>query len=794
MKKFKFKRLAIQISMVLSLPTAAIAQSTLPFPPTPTASTAKETMAESTHKRRVEPARLPANAPNIIIILMDDVGPGTPSTYGGLVNTPNLSRVADKGVSFNQFHSTAMSSPTRASLLTGRNHTRIGNGQITEWANDWDGYSGVIPKTAATLPEILKNYGYSTSAFGKWHNTPMQQTSAAGPFDFWPTGYGFEYFYGFLAGESGQYEPTLVRNTQYVKKLPKTAEEGYHLTDDLADEAIQWIREQREANPDKPLFMYWAPGAAHGPHQVAKKWADKYDGQFDFGWDKYREIVFERQKKLGFIPQDAKLTARPDSLAAWDSIPANQREFQTRLMEVFAGFAEHADYNAGRILDELDRQKITDNTLVFYIWGDNGSSAEGQNGTISELLAQNQIPSKIEEHIDVLNKKLGGLDAIGSPKTDNMYHAGWGWAGSTPFKGTKLLASYFGGTRQPMAISWPKSIQHDTKMRSQFHHVNDIAPTVYDILKIETPKVVNGFQQVPMDGVSMKYTFNNAKAPDQKKTQFFDVMASRAIYSDGWMASTFGPRVPWLTVTPGLTTWTPDKDVWELYNLKNDFTQANDLAKQNPKKLEELKTLFLEESKKNSNLPIGGGLYVLLHPEEIQATSRTDFTLSQTSTMRESTSPRVAAVPNRMLFDINADKKPEGVLFAVGGFSGGLSLYIDQEGYLNYEYNLFHVDKTILKSKQKLGTGAQQIEVVLTKSQQKSPRGDQLPSGDLVIKVNGQEFIQGHIPTLITAAFTVNDTMDIGRDLGSPVSETYYHQAPYAFNGEIQSVNVKYLK
>lgn len=749
-------------------------------------------MAESTHKRRVEPARLPANAPNILIILMDDVGPGTPSTYGGLVNTPNLSRVANQGISFNQFHSTAMSSPTRASLLTGRNHTRVGNGQIAEWANDWDGYSGVIPKTSATLPEILKNYGYSTSAFGKWHNTPMPHTSAAGPFDFWPTGYGFEYFYGFLAGESSQYEPTLVRNTQYVKKLPKTPEEGYHLTDDLADEAIQWIRDQRESNPDKPLFMYWAPGAAHGPHQVAKQWADKYKGKFNFGWDKYREIVFERQKKLGFVPQNAKLTARPDSMAAWDSIPANERAFQTRLMEVFAGFAEHADYNAGRILDELEKQKIADNTLVFYIWGDNGSSSEGQKGTVSELLAQNQIPSEISEHIKVLDK-IGGLDAIGSPKTDNMYHAGWAWAGSTPFKGTKLLASYFGGTRQPMAVSWPKSIPADKNMRSQFHHVNDIAPTVYDVLNIEKPKIVNGFQQMPMDGISMKYTFNNAKAADQKKTQFFDVMASRAIYHDGWMASTFGPRVPWMTVTPGLADWTPDKDVWELYNLKEDFTQSNDLAQKNPKKLEEMKAIFLDESKKNNNLPIGGGLLVLLHPEEIQATTRKEFNLSQTSTMRESTSPRVAAVPNRMLFDIQANKKPEGVLFAVGGFSGGLSLFVDKEGYLNYEYNLFHVDKTVLKSKQKLGTGAQQIEVILTKSNKKSPRGDHLPSGDVVVKVNGQEFINGNIPTLVTAAFTVNDTMDIGRDLGSPVSEKYYHQAPYAFNGEIKAVNVKYL-
>lgn len=793
MNYLNLKRLAMQIGVALSLPAAGYGQSTLPFPPTPSASVANETMAESTHQRRVEPARLPANAPNIVIILMDDVGAGTPSTYGGLINTPNLSRVANQGISFNQFHSTAMSSPTRASLLTGRNHTRVGNGQIAEWANDWDGYSGVIPKTAATLPEVLKNYGYSTSAFGKWHNTPMQHASAAGPFDFWPTGYGFEYFYGFLAGESGQYEPTMVRNTQYVKQLPKTAEQGYHLTDDLADEAVQWIREQREANPDKPFFMYWAPGAAHGPHQVAKEWADKYKGKFDAGWDHYREVVFKRQKELGFIPANAKLTARPDSLAAWDSIPQDQRAFQARLMEVFAGFAEHADYNAGRILDELEKQGIADNTLVFYIWGDNGSSAEGQNGTISELLAQNQIPSKIEEHIKALDK-LGGLDAIGSPKTDNMYHAGWAWAGSTPFKGTKLLAAYFGGIRQPLAVAWPSGIKADKQVRAQFHHVNDIAPTVYDLLAIEAPKVVNGFEQVPLDGISMKYTFADAKTPGQKKTQFFDVMASRSIYHEGWMASTFGPRVPWLTVTPGLATWTPEQDTWELYNLNEDFSQADDLAHKHPEKLAELKALFLEESKKNSNLPIGGGLYVLLHPEAIAATDRTEFSLSQTSSMRESTSPRVGAVPNKMLFEIDAQENPEGVLFAVGGFSGGLSLYVDKNGFLNYEYNLFHVDKTLLTSKQKLGKGKQSIEVVLTRSEKKSPRAEQLPSGDVVVKVNGQEVINGHIPTLITAAFTVNDTMDIGRDLGSPVSEAYYHQAPYAFNGEISSVKVNYLK
>jgi arylsulfatase len=384
----------------IAYPVAA--QDVLPFPPTPSASTARRTMQESVYKRRVQPRRLPAGAPNILIVLIDDAGPGLPSTYGGEVQTPALDRIANAGISYNRFHSTAMCSPTRASLLTGRNHHRVGNGQIAELANDWDGYSGIIPKSSATGPEVLRNYGYSTSAFGKWHNTPAEQTTASGPFDYWPTGYGFEYFYGFLAGEASQYEPNLVRNTTLVHP-PKTPEQGYHLSTDIADDAIDWLRRHKAFEPDKPFFMYWAPGAAHGPHHIMKEWADKYKGKFDDGWDKYRERVFARQKALGWIPQNTQLTPRAASLASWDSIPENEKPFQRRLMEVYAGFASHADHNAGRIFDELDRLGYTSNTLIFYIWGDNGSSAEGQNGSISELLAQNGIPTKVQQHIKAAN-------------------------------------------------------------------------------------------------------------------------------------------------------------------------------------------------------------------------------------------------------------------------------------------------------------------------------------------------------------------------------------------------------
>ncbi|MCA9008984.1 MAG: sulfatase-like hydrolase/transferase, partial [Planctomycetaceae bacterium] len=404
-------------------------QDILPFPLAPSASQAGVTIESSTYKKRVEPKHLPADAPNILIILMDDLGNGTPSTYGGEINTPTLDRIAGLGISYNRFHSTAMCSPTRAALLTGRNHTRVGNGQIAAIANDFDGFSGVIPKSSATMAEVLKAYGYNTGAWGKWHNTPEEQITSKGPFDYWPTGYGFEYFYGFLAGEASQYEPTLVRNTTYVEH-PHTSggNDHYHLSEDIADDAIGWLREQKAYAPDKPFLMYWAPGASHGPHQVMKEWADKYKGKFDDGWDAYRERVFANQKKLGWIPQNTQLTPRADSMASWDSIPDSEKPFQRRLMEIFAGFTEHADAQAGRVIDEIANQGKLDNTIILYIWGDNGSSSEGLYGTISEQLAQNGIPTKISQHIEAL-QELGGLDALGGPKTDNMYHAGWAWAG-----------------------------------------------------------------------------------------------------------------------------------------------------------------------------------------------------------------------------------------------------------------------------------------------------------------------------------------------------------------------------
>ena len=593
------------------------AQEVLPFPPKPSGSIAGRTIQESIYSPLPPQGHLPKNAPNIIIVLIDDVGPAQTDTYGGEIHTPTLSRIAQEGISYNRFHTTAMCSPTRAAFLTGRNHQHVSAGQIAELANDWDGYSGIQPKTSAMVAEVLKDYGYSTGAWGKWHNTPAEQTTAAGPFDYWPTGYGFEYFYGFLGGEASQYEPNLVRNTATVHP-PKTSggHDYYHLSEDLADDAIGWLQNHKAFAPDKPFFMYWASGASHGPHQIMKEWADKYKGKFDDGWDKYRERVFSRQKAMGYIPQNAQLTPRPDTLPSWDSIPESERPFQRRLVELFAGMTEHVDAQVGRIVDEVDRLGYGDNTIIFYVWGDNGSSAEGQAGTISELLAQNGIPTTVDQHIKALNE-LGGLDVLGSPKTENMYNAGWAWAGSTPYKSTKLIAAHFGGTRNPLAIRWPARIKPNATPHSQFLHVNDVVPTIYDIVGITPPHVVNGFTQTPFDGVSFAGTFNDAKAKEVKHTQYFEIMGSRGIYHDGWFAGAVGPRLPWV---PGLPkgflddkrqlAWSPDNDKWELYNLDEDWTQANDLADKMPDKLAQMKEIFTMEFARNNGFPVGGALFI----------------------------------------------------------------------------------------------------------------------------------------------------------------------------------------
>ena len=774
----------IAATLVFALPQGGRAQATdgsvLPFPPVPSASTAGPTLATSVHQRRAEPDHLPADAPNILIILLDDVGFGQADTFGGDIRTPTLTELAREGIAYNAFHTTAICSPTRAALLTGRNQHRVGSGTIAERAVDWDGYVGVIPKTSATIAEVLKDYGYSTAAFGKWHNTPATETTAMGPFDRWPTGYGFEHFYGFLAGETSQWEPRLVENTNTIEP---PHDPSYHLTRDLADQAITWLRQHRSFAPDKPFLMYWAPGAGHGPHQIFRENADAYAGQFDDGWDAMRKRVFARQKELGWIPADTELNGRPEGILPWDAIPQDQRQFQTRLMELFAGFVEDADVQAGRIVAELDRQGKLDNTLVFYIFGDNGASAEGQNGTISELLAQNNIPSTVEQQMQVLDG-LGGLDALGSPRTDNMYNAGFAWAGNTPFKYTKLIASDFGGTRNPMVVSWPAKIAHDPVPRSQFHHVNDIAPTIYEVLGITPPQVVNGEPQDPIDGVSLAYTFADPKAPGRKTEQYFENSGSRALYQDGWVAAAFGPLTPWATAGVDYAAWDSDADPWTLYNVTNDFSEARDLSAEEPERLAAMKERFLEVAKENKVFPIGAGLWLRIHPEDRVATPYTSWVFDETSVrMPEFTAPGLGRQSTLVSIDADVPETASGVLYALGGMSGGLTLYMDK-GELVYEYNMLILQRTDIRATAPIAAGRHKIEVETTIARPGAP-------AEVVLRVDGTEVGRGTVPLTVPAAFTASETLDVGIDLGSPVALAYEERRPFAFEGTVNEMTVE---
>ncbi|KMO83877.1 arylsulfatase [Mycolicibacterium chlorophenolicum] len=758
--------------------------SVLPFPSTESASTAGFTLAESTHQRRVENPRLPADAPNILIVLLDDVGFGLSDVVGGEVSTPAFRRVAEQGLAYNTFHTTSICSPTRAALLTGRNHHRVHSGTIAERAVDWDGYTGVIGKDTATVAEVLQHYGYTTAAFGKWHNSPATETTAMGPFDRWPTGHGFDYFYGFIAGETSQWEPRLYEN---LNPIEPPHDENYHLSEDLADRAISWLGRHESFAPDRPFLMYWAPGAAHGPHHIFGEWADKYAGRFDTGWDDYRERVFARQKERGWIPATAQLTPRADSMQGWAEVPEAQRPFQRRLMEVFAGFVEHVDVQVGRILDEMDRLGKTENTIVFYIFGDNGSSAEGQKGSISELLAQNNIPVTVEEQLAAL-ERLGGLTALGTPKTDNMYHAGWAWAGNTPFHHTKLVASHFGGTRNPMAVSWPRRITPDGAMRTQFHHVNDIVPTLYEILGIPHPTVVDGHEQKPMDGVSMAYTFDHPNQATRKTVQYFENSASRGIYSDGWFACAFGPFVPW--DTPGtaqrLANWDADTEPWELYHLDEDFSQADDLAATHPGKLAELKALFKEVSRDNLVWPIGAGLWLRIHPEDRVASPYTKWRFDGTCTrMPEFTAPGLGRQDSHVVIALTVPESASGVVYSLGGFSGGVTLFLDA-GVLVYEYNMLIIDRFQARSAVPVAPGAHVITVDTAFS---SPQP--MAPATVTLEVDGSEVATVVVARTVPAAFTASETFGVGVDLGSPVSPDYFDRRPFRFSGTIASVDVE---
>jgi arylsulfatase len=565
----------------------------------------------------------------------------------------------------------------------------------------------------------------------------------------------------------------------------------YHLTEDLAEKAIQWMRTSKTLNPDKPFLVYFTPGAVHGPFHIFKEWADKYDGKFDEGWEVLRTMTIKKQKELGWIPQDAVLNPLAKSMQKWDDIPESQREFQTRLMEIFAGFLEHTDVQYGKIVDEIERQGLLDNTLIIYINSDNGPSAEGVNGTISELLAQNGMPSTIEQQIEVLNKEYGGMDALGGPKLDIMYHHGWTYAGATPFQGTKLVASTLGGTRTPLVISWPKKIKHDGEIRSQFHHVNDIAATIYDILEITPPKVVNGVEQEALDGTSMVYTFDQPNAKSTKKTQYFEVMGSRGIYHEGWFAGTFGPREPWSGDLSRMQNWDPEKDVWELYNLDNDYSQSKDIAKENPEKLAELKDVFDKEATSNHVYPIGASYYTSFYsPSEMPSSSLKEWTFYEgQNRIPEALAPKfTSGRSTSAVIDAEIEKDAQGVLFAVGGISAGFTVYMDK-GLMKAEYNGMTLNRYKIASTSAIPTGKVKIEV-----ETKYDTKERLAPATVTLKVNGKQVAQGRVEQSVPALFTASETFDIGMDLGSPVSLDYFDRAPFKFNGKINSINIKYIE
>lgn len=735
------------------------------------------------------PQKLPwigKHAPNILLIMNDDSGFGHPDTFGGPVHTPSLTRVAKMGISYNRFHNAAICSPTRASLLTGRNPHNVGSGQITELASGFPGYTGRIPKSAATIAKILSEYGYDTGAFGKWHNTPVTDLTRQGPFDQYPTGLGFRYFYGFLAGETSQYEPRLFENTNPIEP-PKTPEQGYHLTEDLADQAVKFIRDNRALNPDRPFFMYFAPGGTHGPHHVNKEWADKYKGKFDMGWETLRNITFQKQKAMGWIPDSAKLTEIDPTMTRWEDVPERHKAFQTRLMEVYAGFLEHTDTQHGRILDELENQRITNNTFIIYVYADNGASAEGYHGTLEELLTQNRIDATVDDQIEFLEREFGGLDALGGKHLANMYHSSWAWAGDTPFKSTKLVAAHFGGTRTPLVMAWPKVIKHDTVPRTQFHHVSDIAPTILEAVGIAPPRSVDGVAQQPHDGLPMLYSFN-ASAAGQKNMQIFEVFGGRAIYKDGWFAGTMGPRIPWAPNATRMNMWDPNADEWELYNLEEDYTQANNLAEAMPEKVEEMKSMFLVQAAMEKVLPIGAGLYTFFyHPEEAPHSPLREWTLYEGQTRIAESNAPLFRTGHSSLSNIEVEIKPRasGVIFCVGGLSGGFSLYMD-DGYLYASYYATLMFPYHVKSEQRIQAGSTAIQMQFLAV-------PKTRSALVILAVNGNVVGRGRIDQTCPIILDASETFDVGMDLGSPVSRLYEDRLPFAFNGKIKKLNIKYI-
>ncbi len=749
--------------------------SVLPRPDFQFAGEVGRTFLDSDPASFPQPVQPPEGAPNILLILLDDAGFGQFSTFGGGVPSPTMDRLEAEGIRYNRFHTTALCSPTRAALLTGRNHHSTSFAGITEIATGYDGYCCILPKSCGTVGEVLRQNGYMTAWIGKNHNTPTWELSAAGPFDRWANGMGFDYFYGFNAGDMNHWNPFLYENRDLV---PASDDPNYHLTEDLADKAIDWVRKVKSIAPDKPFFLYVATGATHAPHHVPQDWIDRFEGQFDMGWDVYREQTLERQKERGVVPPDTELTERSKGLPAWDDLNDDQRRLYARMMEVFAAYGAHVDHHMGRIVDAVKALPDADNTVIIYIAGDNGSSAEGGlEGSLCENLFFNGISERWQDNILA-------IDELGGPKHFNHFPSSWAHAMNAPFQWTKQVASHFGGTRNPMIISWPDKITDQGGLRDQFLHVIDLVPTIYEVCGITAPTELNGVAQKPIEGISFADTFLDAAAVGKRRTQYFELGCNRGLYHDGWMASS-PSFVPW---DPNRQDWDPDTAVWELYNIDEDFSQSRDLADEHPDTLRQLQDMWWVEAAKHNVLPLDWRVSIRMNSEAMGRPSLVGHRTSATYYPGTIALADAACLPMlNKSWTITAnidvpDGDAEGMIVTHGGLEGGYGLYL-RAGKPTFVYNFLSVERTTVTADEPLPAGPTQLVVQFVYD-----GGGMGKGATITLTANGRTVGTGRLERTVPIQFSIGEGLDIGMDTGSPIDFTY--RLPFAYTGTIDKVTI----
>ncbi len=756
--------------------TGALDRTILPIPEPKRAPITELDVRKAKAPPRFE-VKAPKGAPNVVIVLLDDLGFAHPSTFGGAIAMPTLDRLAKDGLRYNNMHVTALCSPTRAALLTGRNHHTNNTGAVQDIATAFESNTGVRPNSVAPLPEMLRLNGYNTGAFGKWHLTPLWETSVSGPYATWPTMSGFEKFYGFLGGETNQWSPLLYDG---VTKVELPGDPNYHFTTDMTNQAIAWMRFQQAMTPDRPFFMYFAPGATHAPHHVPKEWADKYKGKFDAGWDKYREEALARQIKLGVVPPDTKLAPKPAAIKDWDTLSADEKRLFARQMEVFAGFAEQADYEIGRLVKAIEDLGVMDNTVFIYIPGDNGASAEGGPvGLFNEMTFFNGVPETVAD-------QLKNLDKWSGPETYPHFAAGWAIAGDAPFGWAKQVAGDYGGTKTGMVLHWPKGIKAKGEVRTQWHHIVDLAPTVLEMAGLPFPKSVNGTVQKPFEGVSMAYTLNDAKAVNRHHTQYFEILGNRGIYHDGWLARTIH-RAPWEPKPRGAL----DKDTWELYDTRNDYSLATDVAAKNPGKLKEMQALFMKEAVKYNVLPLDDRSIERFDPgiagrPDLMG-SRTSLTLHPGMTgMMENAFINVKGRSKTITAEVEIPRGgANGVLLAQGGRFGGWSLYL-KDGKPAYAYNWVGLERYTVAASDPMPAGKATIKLDFLYD-----GGGRGKGGTASLSVNGKKVAEGRIVNTNAFLFSTDEGADVGMDDDTPVTEAYVAGMKSRFTGKIEKVTVE---